>query len=175
MGAAPNDSTFGIFRFLEPDLSVPAHERATFAGPASKAAKEETIELHDFRSDKSIARGREGLDVQGFTYVEHASSLTGEELLAGTKAEDIYAPEVIGFMLKLTGGSRAVAHDVGFRRKLANRQADLYHVQRRGNEMDQAVSKLPRDRILGRLSGPDTPSHRILINLHSQWKGPRRE
>lgn len=134
MGAAPPDAKYGVFRFLEPDLSVPAEERAIFAGPASKVAKEETIELHDFRTATDVAKGARGLDVQAFTYLNHTSSLTGDEILEETNAEDIYAPEVIDFILGVTGGSRAVVHNIAFRRKLATKQVDLYHVNRAGGE-----------------------------------------
>ena len=148
MGAAPPQANYGVFRFLDPDLSVPAHERAIFAGPASKAAKEETLELHDFRTSNDVAQGARGLDVQGFTFVNHVSSLTGEQLMAASNPEEIYCPEIIDLILNVTGGKRAVVHDMAFRRKLST-TADIYHVNRRGNEMDQMLAKLPRDRILG--------------------------
>lgn len=147
MGAAPKEATYGVFRFLEPDLSVPAEERAIFAGPASKVAKEEEIELHDFRTSHNIVKGARGLDVQAFTYLNHTSSLTGDEILKGTNAEDIYAPEVIDFMLGVTGGSRAVVHNIAFRRKLATKSVDLYHVNRAGGEWDEAIKKQPCNRI----------------------------
>ena len=150
MGAAPHSSAYGVFRFLEPDLSVPAQERAIFAGPASKDVREERIELHDFRTSTNVAREGRGLDVQGFTYVNHTSALTPDEMLYGSNAEDIYAPEMIDLALRVTGGKRAVVHNIAFRRKLATKQVDLYHVQRRGNEMDVAVKKQPCDRILGK-------------------------
>ena len=149
MGVAPPHPTDGTFRFLDPDLSVPAQERAIFAGPAPKAAKEETIELNDFRTSHEVAKGGSGLDVQAFTYVNHVSTLTAEAILEGTNAEDIYVPEMIDLILKVTGASRAVAHNVAFRRKLSTKQVDLYNIQRRGNDMDEAVRKQPRDRILG--------------------------
>ena len=149
MGAASPEPTYGTFRFLEPDLSVPAKERAIFAGPASKVAKEETIELHDFRTANDVAQGARGLDVQAFTYINHVSSLTGDEMLQGTNVEDVYAPEVIDFMLGVTGGSRAVVHNIAFRRKLATNQVDLSYVNRAGGEWDEAIKKRSNDRISG--------------------------
>lgn len=150
MGAAPQLATYGTFRFIDPDLSVPAKERATFAGPAPKTVKEETIQLHDFRTSNDVAKGGRGLDVQAFTYVNHVSSLTGDEMLHGSNAEDIYVPEIIDLVLKVTGASRAIAHNVAFRRKLSTKQVDLYNVQRRGNDMDEAVKKQRFDRIIGK-------------------------
>ena len=150
MGGTPPSPAYGVFRFLDPDLSVPAQERAIFAGPASKDVREERIELHDFRASADVAKDGRGLDVQGFTYVDHTSSLTADEMLSGSNAEDIYALEVIDLALRVTGGRRAVVHNIAFRRKLATNQVDLFHVQRRGNEMDVAVKKQPCDRILGK-------------------------
>lgn len=151
MGSVPPEPTYGIFRFLEPDLSVPAEERAIFAGPASKLAKEESIELKDFRTATDIAKGVQGLDVQAFTYLNHKSSLTGEEILQGTNAEDVYAPEVCEWILGVTGGSRAVVHNIAFRRKLAEKAVDLYHVNRAGGEWDKAIKKQPCNKISGKL------------------------
>ena len=149
MGEAATPPTYGIFRFYEPDLSVPAEERAIFAGPANKRAAEEKIQLHDFRSSNDVAKGAKGLDVQAFTYVKHKSSLTAEELLEGDNAERIYVPETIDLVLKLTGASRGVVHNVAFRRAPVTKAADINFVDRAGGEKDQAIKAMPRDRVLG--------------------------
>lgn len=156
MGEAESQHTYGIFRFCEPDLSVPAEERAIFAGPANIRAAEEKIQLRDFSTSNDIAKGAEGLDVQAFTYIKHKSSLAGEELLQGTNAEDIYAPEAIDLILKLTGAARGVVHNLTFRREAATRQADINHVIKAGGERDQAIKALPQDRIF--VVGRDTSS-----------------
>ncbi|EME38479.1 hypothetical protein DOTSEDRAFT_39471 [Dothistroma septosporum NZE10] len=148
MGEADESPVYGIFRFLEPDLSVPAEDRAIFAAPANVRAVEERIQLHDFRTSADVARGAQGLDVQAFTYIKHKSSLSGEEMLQGTNVEDIYAPETVDMILKLTGASRGVVHNVAFRRDPATKQNDLKYVMRAGGERDQAVMSLPQDRVL---------------------------
>lgn len=151
MGEAVESSKFyGAIRFIEPDLSVPAEERAIYAGPAAKLAKDESVELHDFRTSTDVAKGLAGLDVQGFTYMNHEFSLGRDEILGGTNAEDIYAKEVIDMMLKFTGASRAVIHNMTFRRKLAVAQEDLYHIRRRGDRSDTEIAKLPKDRVQGK-------------------------
>lgn len=147
--AAASSKVYGTVRFIDPDLSVPAQERAIFAAPAPKIAKDQSVELHNFRTSTDIAKDFEGLNVQAFTFIEHEFSLSGDELLEGTNVEEIYAKEVIDLMLKFTGASRAVIHNIAFRRRPAERQQDLYNVQRRGGPVDQECSKLPKDRVLG--------------------------
>lgn len=146
-----DSKVYGTFRFFDPDPSVPAEERAIYAGPAPKEAKEETIQLHDFRTASDVAKGFEGLDVQGFTYVKHTSSLRGEEIAQGTNAEDMYAAEIVDLVLSLTGAGHAVVHDITLRTNPSMMQTDLFKVHLRGNEVDQAIMKLPRDKILGLL------------------------
>ena len=147
--AAESSKYYGAIRFINPDLSVPAHERAIYAGPAAKLAKDESVELHDFRTSEDVTKGFAGLDVQGFTYVNHEFSLGRDEILQGTNAEDIYAKEVIDMMLKFTGASRAVIHNMTFRRRPAVDQEDLYHIRRRGDRSDNEIEKLPKDKLQG--------------------------
>ena len=101
------DKVQGTVRFIDPDLSVPAHERAIFAGPAAKYATHEKIELNDFHKSDDVAKGAKGLDVQAFTFVKHNFSLDRDQMLEGTNAEDVYAKEVLDMMVDLTGASRA--------------------------------------------------------------------
>ena len=147
----PPEPTYGTFRFLEPDLSIPASERAIFAGPASILAREESIELNDFRTSPNIAHGPEGLDVQSFTYLTHKSSLSGDDILQGTNAEDVYAPEVCKWMLGVTGGSRAVVHNIAFRRKLAEQGVELYSYRKAGGEWDESIKNQPAGKISGKI------------------------
>lgn len=155
------DQTYGVFRYVEADLSMKAEDRAFYSPPAPKRIKEEELPLHNFWTSDEVAKGNEGLDVQAFTYQNHTSVLSGDEFLEGTNCEDIYAPECVDLILKLTGAKRAVCHGVAFRRDLATNQADLSFVPPRGGVMDQAIAKLPRDRLLGmmhHLSGVNTLS-----------------
>lgn len=141
--------TYGIIRYVEPDLSVPARDRAFFANPAPKRLEEIEQTLHDMRTSKDIARGVEGLDVQGFTYLHSPSSLSGEQMLEGTNAEDIYGPETLNMMLKFTGAKKGICHSVGFRLKPADKQKDLSFVPMRGAEIDQIMAGESLDGILG--------------------------
>ncbi|KAI5366595.1 Putative hydroxylase/desaturase AsaB [Septoria linicola] len=137
-----------IFRFVEPDLTIPAYDRAIFANPRPKRLEQLELPLHDFRTSTEVARGFEGLDQQGFTYIEHASSLTPDEMLAGRNAEDKLAPEVLEMMAKLTGAKRGVVHSIGFRRIPASKQQDLDFVPMRGSEIDQQMEQIPKDGML---------------------------
>lgn len=138
-----------IFRFVEPDLTVPAYDRAIFANPRAKQIEQLELPLHDFRTSTEVARGTDGLDLQGFTYIEHDSCLTPDEMLAGRHAEEILAPEVLQMMVELTGAKRGVVHSIGFRRVLASKQQDLDFVPMRGSEIDQKMEQIPKDQMLG--------------------------
>lgn len=50
---------------------------------------EECIRLKNISDD--VDKGAKGLDTQSFTFVNHEFSLSRDEILDGTKAEDIYA------------------------------------------------------------------------------------
>lgn len=143
-------STKGLIRYSLPDLTVPASERSFYSFPASKLVKEEWQLLRDYRTATDIVKGSEGLDVQGFTYLEHASSLTAEELLTGTNVQEVYLKEVTDLICRLTGAKKAVVDGAAFRQKApAEQNDDLYHVPKRGSEFDVAVGKLPRDVVRG--------------------------
>lgn len=117
MVSALYEPVFSTFTCIDPDLSVSAEEQAIYAGPAPKDVKEESLQLHDFRTSTDIVQGVEGLDLQSFTYIHYETVLNEDGMMRGTNAEDVYAPEVLDFMLKLTGASYGVVHNITFRRK----------------------------------------------------------
>lgn len=146
----PAKTTQAILRFAEPDLSVPAKDRALFALAANKIVREDTVALNDFRTDERVVKGPEGLDVQGFTYLNHRSALqNSDQWFSGLNVEDIYLPELCDLICKITGAQTAVVNNVAFRRRLADKQADLSYVHKRGDELDREIAKLPRDKTLG--------------------------
>lgn len=123
-----------------------------FAAPETKSSVEEKLVLHDFRTATDVVHGVEGLDVQGFTFVNHASSLSTERLLNGTNIEDVevtYAQESLDLMLKLTGAKRGIVHNVVFRRRLSPGEPDLSSLFPKGAN-DEVET--PRKKILGWLS-----------------------
>ena len=130
--AAP---TYGIFKFIDPDLSVNADGRGFFALPASKDVKLETLQLLDYRTDPNIVKGAAGLDVQGFTMVNHRSALTGDEWFTESDVEDIYFPEVEELVKKLTGAKTFLVNNAAFRRKQAKQQEDPKHYVKRGEDI----------------------------------------
>lgn len=141
----------GIFRFVEPDLTIPAQDRAIFANPRPKHLVQLELPLHDIRTSNEITSGSAGLDVQGFTYLHHVSALSPEQMLAARNAEDVLAPETLEMMIKYTGAKRGVVHSVGFRRIPASKQLDLEFVPLRGSEIDLAMERIPKDQMLGML------------------------
>lgn len=141
----------GIFRFVEPDLTIPAQDRAIFANPRPKHLVQLELPLHDIRTSNEISSGSAGLDVQGFTYLHHVSALSPEQMLEGRNAEDLLAPETLEMMIKYTGAKRGVVHSVGFRRIPASKQLDLEFVPLRGSEIDLAMERIPKDQMLGML------------------------
>ncbi|KAF2217519.1 hypothetical protein CERZMDRAFT_92166 [Cercospora zeae-maydis SCOH1-5] len=150
------EPTHGIFRFVDPDLSVPAYDRAIFANPRPKRLEQLKLPLHNFWTSDEVAKGSAGLDTQGFTYIEHASSLTAEQVFEDGNVEAVLVPETIDMMLKLTGAKRGVAHNVGFRRKAATKQENLDFIPMRGNELDQILAKMPKNQLL--VNGKDVQS-----------------
>lgn len=146
---ADNHPTYGVFTFVEPDLSIPAKDRPMFAAPETKTSVEEKLVLNDFRTATDVVRGAEGLDVQGFAFINHKSSLPTERLLNGTNIEDVedtYAQEALNLMIALTGAKRGIVHNVVFRRRLSPGEPDLSSLFPKGaNDEVEA----PRKKILG--------------------------
>lgn len=128
---ANTEQTYGIFQFVEPDLSVPAAERPMFAAPAIKTAVDEKLVLHDFRTATDVKKGVEGLDTQGFTFLEHKSSIDPGFMLNGASVSDIedtYADEVLDLMIKLTGAKRGIVHNIGmFKDAFVDTKAHVAH------------------------------------------------
>lgn len=141
--------THGVFTFVEPDLSIPATERPMFAAPETKNSVEEKLVLHDFRKATDVVRGAEGLDVQGFTFINHKSALDTELLLTGTNIDTVevtYAQESLNLLLELTGAKRGIVHNVVFRRRLSPGEPDLSSLFPKG---DKEEAEAPRKKILG--------------------------
>jgi len=153
MGSVGVDpSRYGIFRFSVPDLSLTADERGLFSFPANTEVKEERLQFHDARMDTNIVQGPKGLDVQGFTYIEHRSALSdSDQWTTGQDVEERYIPEVEELICRITGAKRAVVNNVAFRQKLADMQVDHKLVLRRGNKIDLALEKVPKNVTMGEL------------------------
>lgn len=141
-------ATHGVIRYSEPDDSIPASERSFYSFPASRLVEDHTHKLHDLRQPP-IKPGT-GLDVQGFTWVQHKSALAGEEWFQGRNIEDVYAPETIKLICEVTGAKRAVVGGFGIRTRSATLQEEKpYDVNLKGDGLDLAVSQLPRDVLRG--------------------------
>lgn len=140
--------SYGIFRFVEEDPSIPASERALFASPAKKEAKDIRLPIYDYRSDDNITKGSAGLDAHGFTVVSHTSALKGEDFL-GPRVEDVYLKECEELVKQITGAKVAVVNNVALRRKLAAAQVDKNFYYKRGGPLDVAIGQSLRDKPLG--------------------------
>lgn len=137
-----NTEVYGTFRYSLPDNSIPVQERSLYTSPSSKLVKDVPQKLHDFRTDPSFTHGGPGLDVQGFTYVEHTSALSGNEFFEGKNIEEVYGPEVCELVKNVTGAKRAIIDGVTLRSRLATEtEEDLYHVKLKDGPQDMAIRK----------------------------------
>lgn len=142
--------TEAILHFGVPDFSVPAEERGFFAFPAYESVSKVTIPLHDARTDSDITGGPEGLDAQGFTYLNHRSVLAdNDRWFEGDNIEKFYLQECEDLIRTITGARRSVAINCSFRRRPVNTQSDPKAFVRRGCEIDENLAKLPRDKCTG--------------------------
>ena len=74
--------------------------------------------------------------------------MSTDELLTGRNAEDVYLKEVTDLICEVTGANRAAVDGVAFRQKEPTQETtDLYHVSKRGSDMDVALSKIARDKV----------------------------
>ena len=155
MGSLGPMGQSAILRYIVPDLSVPAKDRSFFAFPANKEVVDTEVQLRDLRtdSDSDIVRGSAGLDVQGFTYVNHESALAQlEGWYEGKNVEEVYLPEVEALVCEVTGAKRAVVNNVAFRRREAEKQVDHSFYYKRDCDLDRDIGKLPKDQVMGKSS-----------------------
>jgi len=128
-------------RYNVPDDSVPPENRGLFSGPAHKSAIDVDVELHNPETSPNIVQGPEGLDIQGFTYVKHKSSLTLEQWLTGSNVEETYIPEVEQLVREVTKAKTVIVNHLGIRKRLAANNTDPTFYRKAGDQHDQAVKK----------------------------------
>ncbi|KXS94751.1 hypothetical protein AC578_3893 [Pseudocercospora eumusae] len=131
---------YGTYHYSLPDESRPVGERSIYTSPSSKLVKDIPHKLHDFRTDSAFTHGPAGLNVQGFTYVEHISALSGDEFFEGKNVGEIYGPEVCELVKNVTGAKRAIIDGVTLRIRLATEtEEDFYHVKLKDGPQDMAM------------------------------------
>lgn len=131
------------------DDTVPASERAFYSFTGSSVVKSRHTELHDYRSSSDVLHGPEGLDAQGFTYVERDFSLNSMELLEGHNIEDIYFREVEDLVLKATGAKRVLGLEAVVRCQKTIAKEELKSRQAKGGERNSAFDGQDREAPLG--------------------------
>lgn len=87
---------YETFKCTNPSSSVSANDRGVFALPPWKEVKYESFPLLDYRTEANVVKIPAGLDVQGFTVVNHQSSLTRTQWFSESVVEKLYFPEVQG-------------------------------------------------------------------------------
>jgi hypothetical protein len=165
-----NIPTKAIFRYCEPDRSVPASERSLFAQPRPINLHEETLQLHNYRTATHLERGPAGLDKHGFTLVveddnDHRHSLGDIDTDATdaaawwsdeTALRKTYIPAVEALVRRVTGCRVAVVNNVAFRRRGGSRYdgeegTKYYHP--RGGELDRMIEMLDCDVPMSKCDG----------------------
>lgn len=66
----------GIVRYVVTDKSSKPEDRSLFGIAPNTSYAEHELEIRDYRKAEELVKGPEGLDVQGFAYVEHESALS---------------------------------------------------------------------------------------------------
>ena len=162
---------YGTIRFIVPDLDVSAQDRSLFGFPGNKESVDEQIKLHNFRTSQDVVKGPEGLDVQGFAYVEHRSVLSTAEQWADSKrVEEVYLPEVEELICKLTGAKRAVANNVAIRRKLATENdSDPKFYYKKDCALDVRLQTLPKGRPISNAESPSLCTGESKLTFSQSW------
>lgn len=139
-------ATTATLRFGHPDLSVPDEERSFLSFPAPRDIVNVKVELNDASKDPDIVPGPKGLDVQGFAYVKHHSSICdGQRVVTDHNAEETYFPEMTELICKTTGAKEAIVVNCVVRAGLAVDQENHSFVNLKGGSLDRSIAALPRD------------------------------
>jgi hypothetical protein len=104
---------------------------------------------NNYRTDPNIVKGAAGLDIQGFTVINHQLALTKDEWFPESNTEKIYCPEVQALVKEVTGVKMVLINNAAFHRKLITKQADPNHYTKRGEELFD-VAALRLDKPMGR-------------------------
>ena len=150
----------GTVRYNLPDTSVRPEDRGLFSGPAHKSGEDVDVDLYDPVASSDIIQGPEGLDIQGFTYVKHKSSLGVDDWLEGNNVEEKYVPEVEALVRQVTGAKTVVVNHLGIRKRLTANNNDPKFYRKAGDKHDEAVKQLTgKNTPWGRpLTSPPIPS-----------------
>ncbi|KAK4505488.1 hypothetical protein PRZ48_003451 [Zasmidium cellare] len=136
---------YGIFKYGYP-TSQPPSERSLYTFPEFHSIVEEKQILHDFRDSPDIVKGPAGLDVQGFTYVDHQSALDGEDWFDHEKLEKVYIPEIVELVKRNTGANKVAIDGLTLRKTVAKEQdGKKDFVMKKGDEHEKRVKQTPRD------------------------------
>lgn len=141
-GVVESQTVRGTIRYNLPDLTVRPEDRGLFSGPAHSSGEDVEVDLYDPTSSSEIIQGPEGLDIQGFTYVQHKSVLDAEEWLTGNNVEEKYVPEVEELVRQVTGAKKVVVNHLGIRKRLSEKNNDPTFYRKKGDQHDEAVKQL---------------------------------
>lgn len=139
-----------LIRYCVPDRSVPPSQRNFYAFPAHQSTTTLSVPLHDARTYPHLIKGKEGLDVHGFAYIKHKTSITN--WFEGTDVEDAYLRETELLVCQVTGAKRAVASSCAFRRKLESSAEELAKKAKQGGSLALSMAKMPKNRCNGMFS-----------------------
>lgn len=121
------DVTYGVLKYIVPSTSVPPSEREFFSFPPASEISLESTPLHDYRKTSDLVKGAAGLDVHGFTVVEHQSKLSGQDWFSDSKAEETYLPEAEALVRRLTGAKNTLMINAAFRRQPPTQRDEKYY------------------------------------------------
>lgn len=80
----------GVIRYVVASKTPAPEERSLFAIPPASSSTEHEFAIRDFRKAEELTKGPEGLDVQGFTYIDHESALSKSDTwFEGGNLEDV--------------------------------------------------------------------------------------
>ena len=141
----------GTVRYAIPENDDGLEERSIFAFPAKKHIEDREVRLYDMRTDPHFVPGPEGVDAQGFTYINHRSCLSDDyRWFEEGVMEKFYLQETEELLCRVLGARKAISNNCIFRRKPANVSQDPKKVAKKGDDVDRALSALPRDKVMSR-------------------------
>ncbi|KAL2060507.1 hypothetical protein VTL71DRAFT_9538 [Oculimacula yallundae] len=142
----------GKLLYIEPEDPLNVDNRPFYGLPAVKHAEYQTLPLHDIRTDAALEGGPR-LDIHGFTYKRHVSSLLGEEWFSKEDIAAKYLPEVEALLKSTTGAKKVAFIMVNFRRKSRTDPFAAPALTRENDPIDP--TKTVTDKVLITSSAPD--------------------
>lgn len=144
MSSSQQPKEIALIRYCVPDRTISPSQRDLFESPAYDSTISLYLPLHDARTSSTLKKGAEGLDVHGFAYLKHETTVTN-----WSEVTEEYLREVEELLCRVTGAGKAVACSYELRRAVESSGERCQKSVKEGAGLVVGMAEMSRDRFSG--------------------------